>query len=54
MRRFGQTFLLDTIKTEKLGYDQTEYIRPTIPDDDVQIILYHDPPPVSSNHGTSK
>jgi hypothetical protein len=38
-RRFGQTFLLDIIKTEQIDVDQNDYIRPTIPDDDVLVIV---------------
>lgn len=37
-RRFGQTFLLDIVKTEQSDGDQNDYIRPTIPDDDVLVI----------------
>ncbi|CAF0857254.1 unnamed protein product [Adineta ricciae] len=38
-RRVGQTFLLDVVKTEQqFDHIQREYIRPTIPDDDVMII----------------
>ena len=37
-RRFGQTFLLDIVKTEQIDDDQNDYIRPTITDDDVLII----------------
>jgi hypothetical protein len=38
-RRFGQTFLLDIVKTEQIDVDQNDYIRPTIPDDDVFVIV---------------
>ena len=38
-RRVGQTFLLDIVKTEQqFDHIQREYIRPTIPDDDVMIV----------------
>ena len=40
VRRFGQTFLLDVVKTEQIENVQRNYIRPTIPDvNDVVIIL---------------
>jgi hypothetical protein len=38
-RRFGQTFLLDIVKTEQIDGDQIDYIRPAIPDDDVLVIV---------------
>jgi hypothetical protein len=38
-RRFGQTFLLDIVKTEQIDDDQNNYIRPTIPDDDVLVVV---------------
>lgn len=39
MRRFGQTFLLDNIKTEQIdNVDYNQYKRPAIPDDDVLIV----------------
>ena len=40
-RRFGQTFLLDIVKTEQIDEEQQQqniYIRPKISDDDVLII----------------
>lgn len=38
-RRFGQTFLLDVVKTEQIpNGKRTEYIRPMIPDDDVVLL----------------
>lgn len=41
--RFGQTFLLDNVKTERIDEEQTIYIRPQIPDDDVLIINHIKP-----------
>jgi hypothetical protein len=38
-RRFGQTFLLDIVKTEQINNDQNDYIRPAIPDDDVLVVF---------------
>jgi len=43
MRRFGQTFLLDIVKTEQIDHDQNEYIRPAIPDDDVLVVVDTNP-----------
>jgi len=43
VRRFGQTFLLDNVKTEQIDKEQTIYIRPQIPDDDVLIINHIKP-----------
>ncbi len=37
-RRFGQTFLLDIVKTEQMNNGQNDYIRPAIPDDDVLVV----------------
>jgi hypothetical protein len=47
-RRFGQTFLLDIVKTEQIDDDQNDYIRPTIPDDDVLVVV--DTNPSASEH----
>jgi hypothetical protein len=47
-RRFGQTFLLGIVKTEKINDDQNEYIRPTISDDDVLVVT--DTNPSASEH----
>lgn len=44
--RFGQTFLLDTIKKESVATTDINYVRPAIPDqdDDVVIIRHVGPP----------
>lgn len=46
MRRFGQTFLLDIVKTEQTDGDddhQIQYIRPAISDDDVLVVTDTNP-----------
>ncbi|CAF3360602.1 unnamed protein product [Rotaria sp. Silwood1] len=47
---FGQTFLLDIIKTEQISDDHNRYKRPTISDDDVLIIADINPSVISSEH----
>ncbi|CAF2744583.1 unnamed protein product [Rotaria sp. Silwood2] len=48
--RFGQTFLLDIIKTEQISDDQNKYKRPTIPDDDVLVVTDTNSSVISSEH----
>ncbi|CAF1093902.1 unnamed protein product [Rotaria sordida] len=48
--RFGQTFLLDIIKTEQINDDQNKYKRPTIPDDDVLVVADTNLLVISSQH----
>ncbi|CAF3797858.1 unnamed protein product [Rotaria sordida] len=48
--RFGQTFLLDIIKTEQINDDQNKYKRPTIPDDDVLVVPDTNLLVISSQH----
>lgn len=37
-RRFGQTFLLEIVKTEQIVEEENIYTRPNIPDDDVLVV----------------
>ena len=41
-RRFGQTFLLESVKTENIAHQRLDYQRPAIPDDDVVLIVNTD------------
>ena len=49
-RRFGQTFLIDTVKTEQINDDRNKYIRPTIQVNDVLVVADTNSSVILSEH----
>jgi hypothetical protein len=50
IRYFGQTFLLDIVKTEQINNDHNQYIRPTISDHNALVAVDTNSSVSSSEH----